>query len=164
MIRFFQNKAQLIRQRVGVLILIGLLSFSSCTNYYMTVSSLKEQFAGIDSSKLVEVYVEGPFSVGVTGALTNYHYKANPIKVIKCTDKDGNPAQLINGPRIETRITYGYKHKRTIFYFDRVMLINNSIVGVESRIISSIRKVIPLDSIVKIEVQDDHKRFSYVAK
>ncbi len=136
----------------------GLLYLTSCTTYYISLDSFKQQFAGIDSTKLLDVVVKGP-----TG-FDRYYYKANPITTIKCKDKKNNPAQLTNSPSIETRFTYGYKNKRTIFYFDRIFVSGNKVIGVESRFIESIRKTIPLDSITKIEVQDGHKRFSYVKK
>ncbi len=140
-----------------LLIIIPAVFFTSCANYYISVDSLKEQFAGIDSSKLMQVGISGPLMVDV-------NYKANPIKTIKCTDKSGAPAQLINGPSIETRITYGYKKRRVVFYFDRVILSNGMLYGVESRYMSFITKKIPLDSIKKVEVQDGGKNFHYTSQ
>jgi single-stranded DNA-specific DHH superfamily exonuclease len=131
------------------------LIVTSCTTYLIPVSSFKEQFAGIDSTKLLDVRVKGP-------GFTQFEYKANPITTINCVDKENKPAQLKNSPSIEMRVTYGKKNKRAIFYFDRVYVSQRSLVGVQSRFISSIRKTIPLDSITKIEVQDGQKKFSYV--
>ena len=88
-------------------------------------------------------------------------YLANPVKTIKCTDKNGNPAELQNSPSIEIRFTYGEKNKRTVFYFDRIFVSDSSVTGVESRFISSMRKTIPLKSITKIEVQDGRKNYHY---
>jgi hypothetical protein len=122
------------------------------------VVSFRQQFIGIDSTRLKNVTVQGP------SLFTIYHYKANPIATIKCVDINNNPIQLTNSPSIETRITYGYKNKRVIFYFDRIYVNNNEVVGVQSRFMDFIRKTIPLDSITKIEVQDGHKKFSYVSK
>src|ERR1700739_3856882 len=134
------------------LIILLALFFSSCANYYISVSSLKEQFTGIDSTKLREVGLSGPMVFDV-------HYKANPIRMINCTDKEGKPFQLANGPSIETRITYGYKNRRIVFYFDRVFISNGMLYGVESRMMSFITNKIPLDSIKKIEVQDGGKNY-----
>ena len=134
------------------------LLLTSCTTYYISLDSFKQQFAGIDSTKLKDVTVQGP------GLFSRYYYKANPITTIKCVDKKNNPAQLTNSPSIEMRVTYGHKNKRTVFYFDRVYVSQHSLVGVQSRFMDFIRKSIPLDSITKIEVQDGHKKFSYVDK
>jgi hypothetical protein len=126
----------------------------SCTTYYIPVNSFKEQFAGIDSTQLVEVTIEGPL-------YEEYHYLANPITAIRCVDKKGNPHQLTNRPSLETRFTYGHKNKRKIFYFDRIYVNSHSVTGVESRFIESVLSTIPLDSITKIEIQDGHKKFKY---
>ena len=128
---------------------------TSCTTYYIPVNSFREQFAGIDSTKLVEVTVIGPYN-------GRYRYLANPITIIQCVDKKGNPHKLTNSPSLETRFTYGYKNKKTVFYFDRIYVDSKSVIGIQSRFIESIGKTIPLDSITKIEIQDGQKNFKYV--
>src|SRR6266496_3748489 len=143
------------RQLKIIMIVAGSLFLSSCTTYYISLDSFKQQFAGIDSTKLKDVKVEGP--IGEV-----YNYPANPITTIKCMDKNGNPAELTNSPSIEIRFTYGINNKRAILYFDRIYVSDSAVVGVESRFIPSIRKTIPLNSITKIEVQDGKKSFRYV--
>ena len=130
---------------------------TSCTTYYIPVNSLREQFAGIDSTKLLEVTVVGPF-------YEEFNYLANPVTIIQCVDKKGNPHQLTNKPSLETRFTYGYEKKKKIFYFDRLFVNPYSVMGVESRFIESIRSSIPIDSITKIEIQDGRKKFKYKNK
>jgi hypothetical protein len=134
--------------------LIIIFVVSSCTTYYIPVSSFKQQFAGIDSTKLRKVTVEGPM-------YGRYAYLANPVDPVLCVDKKGNPHQLTNSPSLETRFTYGHKNKRKIFYFDRIFVNSHSVIGVESRFIESVRSTIPLDSITKIEIQDGRKKFKY---
>lgn len=121
----------------------------------MSTQGLKDQFAGIDSSQLVDVVMKGP--VGDV-----YRYKANPITVIKCLDKNGRPAELMNGPSIEMRITH--RGKKTIFYFDRVFVGDSTVKGVRSRFLESVTATIPLRDITKIEVQNGRKNFQYVSK
>ena len=145
-------------KKASLIIILTCIFLTSCTTYYISIVSLRQQFIGIDSTRLKNVTVQGP------SLFTTYHYKANPIATIKCVDINNNPIQLTNSPSIETRITYGYKHKRVIFYFDRIYVNNDEVVGVQSRFMDFIRKSIPLDSITKIEVQDGHKKFSYVSK
>jgi hypothetical protein len=128
---------------------------TQCTTYYIPVQSFKEQFAGIDSTRMIEVNVVGPY-------LERYHYFANPITTIQCVDKKGNPYPLTNSPSLETRFTYGHKDKRIVFYFDRIFVNSTSVIGVQSRFIESIRTTIPIDSITKIEIQDGRKKFEYV--
>ena len=130
---------------------------TSCTSYYITLDSFKQQFSEIDSTKLKSVVVQGPL-------YEIYHYNANPITRIKCTDNLNNAVELKNSPSIEIRITYGHTNKRSVFYFDRVCVSKNKVFGVKSRFMDFITQSIPLDSITKIEVQDGHKKFSYVDK
>jgi hypothetical protein len=82
-----------------------------------------------------------------------------------CVDKNGNSHELENKPSIEIRFTHGPNNKKTIFYFDRVILLNDSVVaGARSRFISSWIQTIPLDEVNKIEVQDGKKRFRHIEK
>ncbi len=134
-------------------LLLLILLFTSCATYYIPVDSFKEQFSGIDSTKLIEVTVIGP------GAILQ-RYLANPITMIHCVDKNGEPHQLRNSPSIETRFTYGYKNKRAVLYFDRIYVDSVAITGVQSRFVE-LGKTIPLDSITKIEIQDGKKDFKY---
>ncbi len=140
-----------------VFILSGFFLLNSCSTYTIPVQSFKEQFEGMDTSKLIDVVVQGPM-------YERYHYKANTISTIQCRDKDDIPSEMQNSPSIEARFTYGYKHKRVVFYFDKLYISNGYLVGCRSRFISSMTKTIPLDSITKIEVQDGKKKFTYVNK
>src|SRR5689334_10453492 len=127
----------------------------SCKTYYLSPGSLKEQFEGIDSSKLVDVETHGPLG-------EVYRYQANPIKVIRCVDSQGRPVNITNGPAIEMRITH--QNKKTIFYFDRVMVNDSTVTGVRSRFIGSLTATIPLKDISKIEVQNGGKNLRYAGK
>ena len=131
-----------------------LFFFSGCATYIIPVDSFKEQFAGIDSTSLKQVKVRGP-----AGEI--YDYPANPIKIIHCVDKNGKPHELENKPSIEIRFTYGDNNKKTVFYFDRIYLSDNLIIGVRSRFIPSATGSIPLNQVTKIEVQDGKKNFHY---
>ncbi len=140
-----------------LLVFSGLLIFTSCRTYLIPVESFKQQFAGIDSTKLKPVEMTGGGLLYVTES-----YLANPIIKIKCTDKKGNPAELDNGPAIEIRFTYGEKNHRTVFYFDRVFVSDSLVTGIQSRFIPTMKKSIPINSITKIEVQNGGKNFKYV--
>ncbi|MCX6281968.1 MAG: hypothetical protein NTU51_08390 [Bacteroidetes bacterium] len=126
----------------------------SCTTYLIPVESFKAQFAGLDSSKYYHATVAGPNN-------EPYYYYSNPIKQIKCFDKNGNPAILINSPSIEIRFTYGTNNRHVTFYFDQIFVNDSCVTGVRSKFIPSIRKTILLKSITKIEIQDGHKKFTY---
>ena len=142
----------LIKTILITVIVIGLIS---CKTYYIPVESFKEQFKGVDSTKLRIVKTRGPAGDVV-------EYLANPIDSIKCFDKDNNLFKLKNSPSIEIRFTQ-YNKKRTIFYFDRVCLQDTLIVGEMSRFIQ-FRRSISINNIKLIEVQDGHKDFKYIEK
>lgn len=128
---------------------------ASCKTYYIPVESFKKQFSGIDASQLKEVRTQGP-------AYELTPYPANQIRMIQCEDNKGNKVMLPNGPSIETRITTR-NGKRTIFYFDRLFLQHDTLVGYRSRFLG-LPKKIPLSDITKIEVQDGHKNFRYTGQ
>ena len=146
------KKTRLINTGLLILIVMG---FISCKTYYIPVESFKAQFKGIDSTNLRIVNTRGP-----AGDIVQY--PANPINYIKCESKDKKPFELKNGPSIEIRFTEN-NNKRTIFYFDRVYLKDSLIIGDMSRFIR-VRKVISINNVKLIEVQDGHKNFKYVDK
>ena len=136
-------------------IIIGLIFFlSSCKTYYIPLDSFKQQFAGMDTSKLKEVTTRGPMGDKVK-------YKTFPMDFIKCVDKNGNPVELQNSPSLEIRFT-DTNNKKTIFYFDLISVDETYVRGVQSRFITSIKKTIPLNTIKIIEIQDGKKKFNYV--
>jgi len=135
-----------------LLFVIG-LTLVSCKTYYIPVDSFKQQLSGPGNSKLKEVTTKDPWGHTVT-------YKTYPIDSIRCVDKNGNPFALKNGPSLEIRFTDNDNNK-TIFYFDRIFLERDTVVGMQSRILS-IKKAIPLNSVKTIEIQDGQKKYSYV--
>ena len=78
-------------------IIVSFVTFS-CSNYYLTTDSLRDQFSEIDSTRLESVTVRGPGG-------ERYNYLANPIDIIRCYDKKGSPSQLANSTSIEMRVT-----------------------------------------------------------
>ncbi|MBP7508396.1 MAG: hypothetical protein KA807_11265 [Prolixibacteraceae bacterium] len=126
---------------------------NACKTYLIPVQSFKEQFNGIDSTKLRLVKTRGP-----AGDVAEY--LANPIEYIKCVDKSDMPLELKNSPSIEIRFTEK-NNKRTIFYFDRLFVQDTLIIGEMSRFIR-FRKGISINNVILIEVQDGHKNFKYV--
>jgi hypothetical protein len=127
---------------------------SSCTMYYISVDSFKRQFAGLDTSGFRRVVTKSPWGGKAS-------YKTYPVDSILCVDKKGTPMVLKNGPSIEIRFT-DMDYKKTVFYFDRMVVSNDTVTGVRSRIISSLKRSIPLSKVKTIEVQDGRKKYSYV--
>ncbi|MBK6265519.1 hypothetical protein JKA74_10765 [Marivirga sp. S37H4] len=128
----------------------------SCSTYTVTTENLTSQLSGIDSTNLTPVRVRGPLG-------EEYNYLANPIDAIEVTDKKGNIVELTNMPSIEIRVTET-NGKKTIFYFDRILIQENKLIGVQSRFISAIQQSIPLNEITKIEIQDGKKNFVYLSE
>ena len=133
-----------------ILVIIGL---NSCKTYTIPVESFKDQFNGIDKESFKKVQLRG----------TIYgFYMANPIEKIKCIDKNGRTVELVNSPALEIRFTYGKKHKRAGFYFDTIYLADSMVIGQQSRLIPSLTKEIPINSITKIEIQNSGKNERYI--
>ena len=141
-------------KKSGLLLLV-IVSLISCKTYTIPVDSFKKQFADISMEDFKKVYIGG--------AIYGY-YMANPIEKIQCFDKSGNPFELTISPAIEIRFTYGKKQKKASFYFDTVILSDSMVKGQMSRLIPSLTKEIPVDSITKIEVMNDGKINRYVNK
>lgn len=130
------------------------ICMASCTTYTITPQSFKEQFVGVDAKSLQQVEINNPLS------FHNISYEANNIKYIEVIDKAGNMVALQNSPSIEMRVTTKDGKKR-IMYFDTVSLQNNILYGKGARLLGGINRTIPLDSVVKIEVQDGGKNYYY---
>jgi hypothetical protein len=131
-----------------------IIVFSSCTTYYIPLDSFKQQFADLDNSFPKKVTVRGPGGGTVK-------YETFPMDTIKCVDSKGNPIKLKNSPSIEIRFIYA-DNKQITFYFDLMSVNDSTVTGIRSRIIPSIRKTIPINTIRKIEIQDGHKDLHYV--
>jgi hypothetical protein len=137
-----------------IILIFTVFLCTSCTTYIMPIESFEEQFQNVNESSRKEVKVRTPYY----GISTKY--LANTINNITCFDKNNNSIILKNSPSIEIRITEK-NEKKTIFYFDRVYLENSVVYGDKSRI-PGFEKGIPLDSILKIEIQDGKKNFKYI--
>jgi len=131
-----------------------MIVLTGCSTYHISIESFKTQFNGLDSTKLREVTISGPFGGRAS-------YLANPIDTIYCMDDDNKQIKMVNKPSIEIRFTYN-NDDRTIFYFDTIFLQDSLIVGSKSRFIPSLRDAIPLNTVKLIELQDGKKDFNYV--
>jgi hypothetical protein len=58
------------------------------------------------------------------------------------------------------RITH-INGKKYLFYFDTIILENDTLKGSRSRFIPNLTRKIPFDSIAKIEVQEGGKNYNY---
>jgi hypothetical protein len=130
------------------------LAIASCQTYTIPVDSFKNQIKNANSSTMKEVTVNNPLT---SGSIT---YQANNIERIVVVDKNGTEAYLENSGSIELRVTHK-NGKKFQMYFDTVILENDTLKGGRSRFIQSLEQQIPIDSIVKIEIQNGGKDFKY---
>lgn len=140
--------------RYQLFLLAAVLTLSSCKTYYIPLDSFRAQFAGMDPAQFETVKVRGPLN-------EVYEYRTFPRKPIQCVTKKGEPYQLEPSPALEIRFTMN-NGKRTVFYFDKMLVTDSTVKGEQSRFIENLTKTIPLNSISKIEIQNGRKRFSYV--
>lgn len=106
------------------------------------------------SSNYKEVKINNPLNYG------EISYSSNNVKYLIVNDKDGNEYTIYNSPSIEMRITHR-NGKKFHFYFDTVILENDTIFGGRSRFFQGLTRKIPLDSVSKIEIQDGGKKIHY---
>jgi hypothetical protein len=135
------------------LLFISILAFlQSCKTYYIPVESFKQQFSGLKLSRNVTAI--GPFG-------EHDIYYTYPIDSIRCVDKNGGKMLLKSGPAIQIRFTTN-QNKETIFFFDRIEVYKDTVLGIRSRLIPSITRKIPLNDVKTIEVQDSKKKYRYL--
>ena len=135
--------------------IIGLLLIVvSCKTYTISTESFKNQFAKTENIEKKEVEINNPLLYG------NLKYVANNIKTLNIIDKNGKELTVPNSPSLEMRVTHK-NGKKYHFYFDTVILENDTLKGSRSRFMPHLTRNIPFDSIVKIEVQEGGKDFKY---
>ncbi|NOZ46795.1 MAG: hypothetical protein GXO79_08425 [Chlorobi bacterium] len=133
---------------------VTLLFIFGCKTYTIPVDSFKEQMIKAKSGNMKDVKINNPLTYG------NIKYSSNNINRLIVIDKNGDKQYLYNSPSIEMRVTHR-NGKKYILYFDTVILENDTLKGGRSRFIQGLTRQIPMDSIIKIEVQDGRKKFNY---
>lgn len=131
-----------------------LLLIISCKTYTIPTDSFREQMTTAKSENMKDVEISNPLFY------RNIKYYSNNIDRLVVLDKNGNTMSLDNSPSIEMKVTHR-NGKKYILYFDTVILENDTLNGRRSRFAQGLTIEIPMDSIVKIEVQDGGKKFNY---
>lgn len=137
-----------------IVLLAVVLIIYSCTTYTIPVESFKAQFSKFDTIQKRERVISNPLTYG------NIKYMTNNILMINVIDKNNNPLTIRNSPSLEMRITKK-NGKKNVFYFDTVTLENDTLKGSQSRFLPNLKKEIPFDDILKIEIQEGGKKYSY---
>jgi hypothetical protein len=133
-----------------ILMNLMMLLLTSCSTYYMTSSSLKEQLQKIDPNKIEDSY---DFRLGLVGvALKGGENFYNGIESVKCTDKNGNEKNLKITTNTGIRLTDSTGRKQTL-YFDSLFLRDSLIYGSKSHFITLPVDPMNIDKLEKIEIQ-----------
>ena len=129
--------------------MVLILFLSSCSTYYMTSESLKEQLQKIDPNKIEDSY---DFRLGIIGvALKGGKNFYNGIDSLKCKDKHGNDATIPVKTQTGIRMVDNSGRKLTL-YFDSVFLRDSLIYGSKSHFLTLPVTPMNIDKVVKIEV------------
>lgn len=127
-----------------VSIFMVLIAISGCATYTVPKASLLKQ---LDENQDVSIQTHiSPFTVT--------DYPSNNLKRIKCVDKNGNDLWLYPDKNTEFRITQKSDDKKVRTYFDTLILQNDTLYGLRSRILGGLR-VIPANNIAKIEIHSE---------
>lgn len=134
--------------------IVTLLLVFACTTYTIPTKSFREQMIKAKTGNTKDVEITNPLTNGTI------KYSSNNIKRLTVVDQEGHTAYLNNSASLEMRVTLrnGKKH---ILYFDTVILENDTLKGSRSRLVQGLTRKIPMDSIVKIEIQDGGKKYNY---
>ncbi|HEY4785118.1 MAG TPA: hypothetical protein VIH57_03675 [Bacteroidales bacterium] len=129
---------------------IFVLIMTSCSTYYMTPSSFKEQLQNIDPNKINDAY---DFRLGLIGvALKGGKNFYNGIETIKCKDKKGNDVTFTIKPQTGIRLTDS-TGRRVQLYFDSVFLRDSMVYGSKSHFITLPVTPMNVNKLTKIEIQ-----------
>jgi len=129
---------------------IFVLTMTSCSTYYMTSSSFKEQLQNIDPNKINEAY---DFRLGLVGvALKGGKNFYNGIETLKCKDKNGNDVIFTVKPQTGIRLTDS-TGRRLQLYFDSVFLRDSLVYGSKSHFITLPVTPMNVNKLTKIEIQ-----------
>lgn len=126
------------------------LLLTSCSTYYMTSTSLKEELQKVDPNKIEDSY---DFRLGLVGvALKGGKNFYNGIESIKCTDKNGKEKLVKIQTNTSIRLTDNTGQRQTL-YFDSVFLRDSLVYGSKSHFITLPVTPMNIDKLKKIEVQ-----------
>ncbi len=148
------TKQKLRRMTSRFFAVISLTLILSCKTYTIPVDSFLEQMKKANSENTKDVEINNPLTFG------KIKYSSNNIDRIIVSDKTGLEMYLNNSPALEMRVTHK-NGKKFIIYFDTAIIENNILKGGRSRFVQGLNREIPMDSIVKIEIQDGGKKFDY---
>jgi len=120
---------------------------SGCASYTVTTESLTTQLENNQDPSVKTHFT--PYTVT--------DYPSNNLSRIKCVDIKGNQVWLYPDKNTEFRITRRSTDNKVRAYFDTLILKNDTLFGLRSRIIGGLR-VVPVADIEKIEIYAEMPR------
>jgi hypothetical protein len=132
-----------------LLIALVALLLNSCSTYYMTPSSLKEQLQNIDPDKIHDSY---DFRVGVLVAALKGKNFYNGIEYLKCVDKKGNEKAVKIRTNTGITMTDNTGKKQTL-YFDSLFLKDSLVYGSRSHFIALPVMPMNINNLTEIKIQ-----------
>jgi hypothetical protein len=135
-------------------ITIGLslvIFLAGCANYMVSTQSLVSQLK--ENQKIEKNLYFHQFAL--------IDYPSNNLQKIKCEDKNGNKVWLYPDKNTEFIIVKKSDGKKVKAYFDTVILQNDTLYGLRSRLVGGLR-IIPINDIEKITVYAEMPRIEQV--
>jgi hypothetical protein len=129
------------KKLINILVLFAFLLISACSTFTLTKQSLIEQL-----NQNQQIGSDPNFQV-----LSLVDYPSNNLMRIKCVDDKGKLVWLYPDKNTEFIITKKSDGDRITTYFDTLILQNDTLFGLRSRLIGGLRKI-PVDDIDKVEV------------
>lgn len=131
--------------------LILLILISGCANYMIPTESLVSQLKA--NQKLERNLYFQQFSL--------IDYPSNNLEKIKCEDKNGNKVWLYPDKNTEFIFVKKSDGKKVKAYFDTVILQNDTLYGLRSRLVGGLR-AIPVNDVDNITVYAEMPRVEKV--
>ncbi len=121
----------------------AVLLLTGCKSYSITTDSLVQQLKQ-DQHPAPDPKFE---------KYAMFKYSSNHLKKIQCVDSKGDTAWVTPGKNTGLQITQKSTGKKYMMYFDTVILENDTIYGLKSRLIGVLR-AFPVNDIDKVVVSN----------
>jgi hypothetical protein len=135
-----------------------LLTLSGCASYTITKDGLAQHFKENQLPQettilsRVPATMPGAILLVIPSIICSSTYQSNGIKKIPCLNSNGERVFLYPDHNTQLEITSKSSKEVITMYFDTVLLAENKLVGLRSRLISCMIREIALDDIEKIEI------------
>ncbi|MCD4828618.1 MAG: hypothetical protein K8R90_04200 [Candidatus Cloacimonetes bacterium] len=136
-------------------IIVLLVFLTGCSTFTISRVELIQQLE--ENQNKIEVFQFIPVG-GSASMFLSSKYQSNQIKRILCYGSDGNKVYLLPNNNTVLEIKRKSDGKVVKMYFDTVFLVGNKIVGLRSRIITSLVGEVAIDDIEKIEIYVEFPR------